>query len=201
MRQKMDRKYFFDQHAKEWDFTRHPEEDVRLERVVMLAEVQPGCAVLDVGTGTGVLIPHLLRAVGPNGRIVALDLSREMLNSARLKGFPCNVMLIEADVHDIPFHDADFDRVICNAALPHFHDRSRSLHEMVRVLRRGGILVISHPIGREAVNKLHREVGGPVEEDRVPQPDVMRTLLASAGLIEVDVIDEPEFYLARGRKP
>jgi hypothetical protein len=60
--------------------------------------------------------------------------------------------------------------------------------------------VISHPIGREAVNKLHREAGGPVEEDRVPTPKAMIALLEEAGLTQIQVVDEPEFYLARGRR-
>jgi len=197
----MDRQCFFDQHAKDWDSSRHAKEDFRLARVVALAQVQSGHAVLDVGTGTGVLVPHLLRTLGPAGRIAAIDLSAAMLETARHKGFPPNVTFSEADVHQIPFPNADFDRVICNAAFPHFADRARSLGEMIRVLRPGGILVISHPIGREAVNALHREAGGPVEEDRVPTANVMVTLLQGAALTDIGVIDEPEFYLVRGTKP
>ncbi len=197
----MDRPGFFDHHAPTWDADRHPDEDARLARVVTLAKVQTGQAVLDVGTGTGVLVPHLLRAVGSTGRIVAIDLSSEMLEVARQKGFPPSVTFLQADAHDLPLPDADFDRVICNAALPHFEDHTRSIREMVRVLRPRGILVISHPIGREAVNKLHREAGGPVEDDRVPAPEAMLALLQEAGLTEVWVIDEPEFYLASGRRP
>jgi ubiquinone/menaquinone biosynthesis C-methylase UbiE len=197
----MDKQRFFDHHAAAWDQSRHPEEDARLGRVVVLAEVESGHAVLDVGTGTGVLVPHLLRAIGPTGRIVAIDLSPGMLEVARQKVFPPHVTLLEADAHGLPLPDADFDRVICNAAFPHFEDRAQSVREMIRVLRSGGMLVISHPIGREAVNTLHREAGGPVEEDRVPTANVMVTLLQGAGLTDVRVIDEPEFYLARGTKP
>jgi len=196
----MDKQRFFDHHAGTWDESRHPEEDARLARVVALAEAMPGHAVLDVGTGTGVLVPHLLRAVGPAGKVAAIDVSAGMLEVARQKGFPANVDFQQADVRRIPFPEAAFDRVICNAAFPHFEDRAQSLREMIRVLRSGGILVISHPIGREAVNVLHREAGGPVEEDRVPAPSAMFALLENADLTDVWVIDEPEFYLARSRK-
>jgi len=197
----MDRPEFFDHHAASWDADRPPEEEASLARVVTLAEVQPGQAVLDVGTGTGVLIPHLLRAVGPTGRIVAVDLSPEMLEVAREKGFPSSVTFLETDVHRLPLPEAEFDRVICNAALPHFEDRAESIREMLRVLRSGGILVISHPIGREVVNRLHRDAGGPVQEDRVPPPEAMAARLQEAGLTEVWVVDEPEFFLAHGLKP
>lgn len=197
----MDRSGFFDHHAASWDAERHPEEDARLARVVALAEVRRGDAVLDVGTGTGVLVPHVLSMIGSAGRIVAIDLSPDMLQVARQKGFPPSVTLLEADVHHLPLPDGEFDRVICNAALPHFEDRAQCIREMMRVLRSGGILVISHPIGREAVNRLHREVGGPVEEDRVPPPEAMAALLREAGLTDVWIVDEPEFYLAKGSKP
>ncbi|MBE9565579.1 MAG: class I SAM-dependent methyltransferase [Proteobacteria bacterium] len=197
----MDRPEFFDQHAASWDADRPPEEEASLARVVTLAEVQSGQAVLDVGTGTGVLIPHLLRAVGPTGRIVAVDLSPEMLEVAREKAFPSSVTFLKTDVHRLPLPDAEFDRVICNAALPHFEDRAESIREMLRVLRSGGILVISHPIGREVVNRLHGDAGGPVQEDRVPPPEAMAARLQEAGLTEVWVVDEPEFFFGRGMKP
>lgn len=197
----MDRPGFFDHHAATWDADRHPEEDSRLARVVALAEVRPGHTVLDVGTGTGVLIPHLLRAVGPTGTIVAVDLSLGMLEAAREKRFPPNVIFHQADAHQLPFPEAEFDRVICNAVFPHFQDRRQSLREMKRVLRSGGILVVSHPIGREAVNKIHREAGGPVADDRVPGPGEMVALLREAGLTDMLALDEIRFYLVRALKP
>lgn len=197
----MDRQEFFDSRAKVWDSERDPQEDARLNRVVALAEVLWGQAVLDVATGTGVLIPHLLEAIGPSGRITGLDLSRGMLEMARRKAFPPNVTLVQANVHNIPLPETSFDRVICNAALPHFEDFPQSLKEMVRILKPGGVLVISFPIGREAVNKIHQNVGGAVKNHRVPMPEMMVEMLKQAGLIKIWVIDEPEFYLAFGKKP
>lgn len=197
----MDKRSFFDKHAERWDEGRRADEDRRLARVVELAEVRPGHRVLDVGTGTGVLVPHLLRAVGPGGTITGVDISPRMLRKAEEKRFPSQVVLQVADVHHLPFSDATFDRVICNAAFPHFEDKAGSLREMVRVLGNGGVLVISHPIGRAAVNALHREVGGAVAGDRVPPPEQMTVLLETAGLCEIEVVDEPEFFLARGRRP
>lgn len=196
----MGKSAFFDHHAPTWDANRPPEEQAKLLRVVELAEVQPGEVVLDVGTGTGVLVPHLLRALGPTGRVVAIDESAGMLEVARQKGFPPRVTFLQADVHDLPLPEAEFHRVICNAALPHFHDHAQSLREMTRVLRPGGLLVISHPIGREAVNARHREAGGAVAQDVVPSPEAMRALLQEVSLVEPRVVDEPEFYFVAARK-
>jgi SAM-dependent methyltransferase len=196
----VDRREFFDRHAAGWDSGRDRELAERLRRVVADAGAVRGETVLDVGTGTGVLVPSILERVGPTGRVLAFDLSLPMLVEARQRVGAANVVLVQADVHHLCAPDAAFDRVICNAAFPHFEDRERALGELLRVLRGGGVLVVSHPTGREAVNARHRAAGGPVGQDRVPGPQAMAELLRSVGLRGVAVIDEPEFYLARGTK-
>jgi len=196
----VNRREFFDHHAGGWEEGRGPNQEAGLRRVVAEARLARGQRVLDVGTGTGVLLPFILAAIGLEGRALAVDISRKMLEQAGTKGLPSNAALVEADAQHLCVMDGAFDRVICNAAFPHFDDRRLGLREMVRALRPNGLLVVSHPIGRAAVNARHRAAGGPVGEDRVPSPGDMASLLGGAGLAEVVVVDEPEFYLARGRK-
>lgn len=196
----MNRREFFDQLAPQWESDIPPDLAPRLVRVVELAELHEGHRVLDVGTGSGVLIPYLLQKVGTRGVVVAMDISREMLRQAARKRFSPNVSLVLGDMHRAGLRDAAFDRVICNAVFPHFEDKERALSEAWRVLRGGGMLVISHPIGREAVNRLHAQ-HHPVAEDRVPSAEKMSALLTRLGWKQVEVIDEPQFYLARASKP
>jgi ubiquinone/menaquinone biosynthesis C-methylase UbiE len=197
----VNRRDFFERHAAKWDRERAGDLDGRLARVVAVAALSPGQRVLDVGSGTGVLIPHLRRAVGPDGFVVAIDFALGMLSQAKAKGLGARALLAQASVADLPFAAGDFDAVTCNAAFPHFPDRRRALAEMARVLRPGGRLAISHPIGRAAVEAIHRSAGGPVEHDALPDADGMRALLAEAGLRLADLIDEPEFFVALADKP
>jgi len=196
----MSRREFFDRHAAGWESESVPDLDERLRRVVWLAKVRVGHWVLDVGTGTGMLIPHLTDAAGIAGRVVAFDTSLAMLREARQKTGGRGWLLVQADAQRIPVCDAQFHRVVCNAALPHFEDRERALREMYRALVPSGIIIVSHPIGREAVNARHRAAGEAVAEDRVPAADEMVRLMEGVGFRAVSVVDEPDFYLARGQK-
>lgn len=90
--------------------------------------------------------------------------------------------------------------VVCNATFPHLPDKPRALAEMARMLKPGGYLVISHATGREVVNRRHREVGGVVAHDELPDASEMRLLLAGAGLEDVWVDDETDHYLATARR-
>jgi ubiquinone/menaquinone biosynthesis C-methylase UbiE len=197
----MNRKHLFSRLAHKWDEMRRPDMAARLERVIRAARLRAGQQVLDVGTGTGVLVPLMLKMVGKQGRIVGLDFSHAMLARARAKGFPYNVTFIQRDIQKTRLPAESFHRVICNAAMPHFPDKQAAVNEMARLLRPGGLLVVSHPIGRKAVRRLHREMGRSMAKDLVPTPRQLERLFCKARLQTAAIIDDPDFYLALARKP
>lgn len=191
---------FFDACAERWDREEAPDIQAKLVRVVELSRLAPGSRVLDVGTGTGVLIPCLLERIGPEGSVVAIDISAAMLEKARAKCQSEQVRFELADIHCTGMPDAGFDAVFCNAVFPHFDDKPLALAECARLLRPGGVLTISHPIGREAVNRIHAEAGGAVGEDRIPPNGQIQAWLKEAGFSQVEVVDEREFHFIRAVK-
>jgi ubiquinone/menaquinone biosynthesis C-methylase UbiE len=108
--------------------------------------------VLDVATGTGRLPLVLLEQPVFQGRIVGIDLSRKMLAVAagKLKDYPNRVSLLHNPAEYLPFPDDTFDLVTCLEALEFMMHPHVVLHEMVRVLRPGGLLVITNRQGRHA---------------------------------------------------
>ncbi len=94
---------FFDRLAPGWDAAERPDIGERLERVVREAGIAPGMRVLDVGCGTGVIIPFLLNALQGTGGVTAVDISPGMLEVARGKGFPDCVRFVLADVTEADF--------------------------------------------------------------------------------------------------
>jgi ubiquinone/menaquinone biosynthesis C-methylase UbiE len=103
----------------------------------------PRSGVLDIGTGTGAMLPVFS---GAAGLTVALDNSEAMLERAdELCRRDCleNIHLCRADVRELPFAGASFDAVNCAMVLQHVEDPQAALHEMGRVLRPGGPLVVT----------------------------------------------------------
>lgn len=194
----MNHREFFDRAAVEWDTLEVEETHTRLREIMAELSIEPGSAVLDVGSGTGVLMPLLLEATDGEGQIVALDFSGEMLSRAQAKGHP--VAYVQGDAQRLPFPAETFDWVICNAVFPHFPDKRRALGETSRVLREGGRLVICHTASRQAINEFHRSVGGVVAHDTIPDEKAMQQMLREVGLGEVKVRDEPDRYLALGQR-
>lgn len=104
--------------------------------------------VLDVATGTGRLPLALLDSPHFQGRVIALDLSRKMLNKAseKLNTYGKRVSLIWGPAENLPFPDNSFDVVTCLEALEFMINRRVVLQEIVRVLRPGGQLLLSNRI-------------------------------------------------------
>jgi demethylmenaquinone methyltransferase/2-methoxy-6-polyprenyl-1,4-benzoquinol methylase len=154
----MNRKEYFNEAAETWDRRFVTTElTAFLENLVPTFNIKPGQKVLDVGTGTGVLIPFLIQAVGPSGRITAIDNSERMLEICRRKYshfHNITIRLQDAEKLDLP--SGSFDFVTCFGLFPHLEDKERALHEMSRVLRNGGKLVIAHSLSSEEIKAHHR---------------------------------------------
>jgi ubiquinone/menaquinone biosynthesis C-methylase UbiE len=186
---------YFDQLAPTWDKEFAPERLTCLGNIVKELGIKPGYYVLDIGSGTGVLLPSLITAVGDEGKILALDFSVEMLIQAQAKNFPPIVGLAQADVLAIPMADSSVDLAICNSAFPHFDDKARALREIARVLKNNGRLVICHTMSREMLNQLHQSIGGAVANDLLPDESQLRALIEQAGLKLTHFEDNLERYL------
>jgi ubiquinone/menaquinone biosynthesis C-methylase UbiE len=112
----------------------------------------PAPLVLDVATGTGRLQRALMRQPAFRGRIIGLDLSRRMLREAvkRTAQFADRLTYIWQDARELPFDDDIFDAVACLEALEFTPKPREVLGEVVRVLRPGGVLLVTNRIGRDA---------------------------------------------------
>jgi SAM-dependent methyltransferase len=115
-------------------------------------ELVPAPLVLDVATGTGRLPRALLRQPPFEGRVIGLDLSRRMLREAvrRTAQFGDRLTFIWQDASQLPFEDDTFDAVTCIEAMEFVPDPHQVLEELVRVLRPGGVLLVTNRVGPDA---------------------------------------------------
>ena len=192
---------YFDRHASSWDeMLKYGEKVPELTEVVNWFRLADGYSILDIGTGTGILLPLLKEAISKEGKLIAIDFSFKMIEMAKLRQCLGDKFLINADVESLPFQSDLFDRIICFSAFPHFHNKARALLEMVRVLKSGGTLFITHLKSVEELNQFHRQLGGPVAHDCLPHPVRIEELLKDAGLYKISIINQPGKFLAQGSK-
>jgi demethylmenaquinone methyltransferase/2-methoxy-6-polyprenyl-1,4-benzoquinol methylase len=109
-------------------------------RAARVSGLAPGGSALDVACGSGKLTAELARIAGPQGRVIGLDFSPQMLQVAR-RDHP-GVEFIEGDALTLPFDDASFDASTIAFGLRNLADPVKGLREMLRVVRRGGRSVV-----------------------------------------------------------
>jgi ubiquinone/menaquinone biosynthesis C-methylase UbiE len=147
---KQDIQTIYDRHAKHYDFyvTLYRLIGFRFAayrvRVVELLRLQPGDCVVELGCGTGLNFPLLMERIGPEGRVVGVDLSPEMLAYARERvaraGWQ-NVELVQADMAAYDFPNR-VNRVLSTGALGYLTEYERVLERASKSLVAGGRLVI-----------------------------------------------------------
>jgi len=111
-----------------------------------LGPIYPGEAVLDIGCGTGFDTLAAARLVGPEGRVVGIDVSAEMIGKARANLALLDMQNVSFQVgaaESLPFPDNDFDVVISNGVFNLTLDKAKALQEAHRVLKPGGRLLLA----------------------------------------------------------
>ncbi|HHX73535.1 MAG TPA: class I SAM-dependent methyltransferase [Firmicutes bacterium] len=191
---------YFNAMAEQWDsMVAHDAE--KITAILALVKIPAGSRILDVGTGTGVMIPYLCGCAGPESEITAVDEAEKMIAVAKKKYSCCpNVRFIAGDVLKIPLPAAYFDCIMCYSMFPHFKDKQAAVKKLSTYLKKGGSFVIAHSQSREAINNLHQKAGRQVKDDRLPPLDIIRSYYHAAGLEITGQVDDDRMFVVIGRK-
>ena len=193
----MSRQAYFNQLADSWDKRFQTEAlSTFIEQLVPTFGLLPGQKILDVGTGTGILIPFLLKAVGPTGQISAIDYAEKMVKICKAKyAHLPNVTVTVQQVEKLDFQSQTFDAVTCFGLFPHIENKEEALRQMNRVLKTNGKLIIAHALSRAEIKAHHHNASSVVAHDELPTAAVMEKLLTQAGFGKIHVIEKPGQYL------
>ena len=158
----------------------------------VLAKLQPGETVLDLGSGGGIDVLLSAKRVGPTGKAYGLDMTDEMLALAeenKLKSGLKNVEFLKGEIENIPLPADTVDVIVSNCVINLSGDKDRVLREAFRVLKPGGRFAISDVVVRGEVPRDIRKsmelwvgcVAGALSEREY------REKLAAAGFESVDI--------------
>jgi ubiquinone/menaquinone biosynthesis C-methylase UbiE len=192
-------KDFFNARAAIWDEKIAEQDPSKLAAMAARLAIQPGDAVLDVGSGTGIFIPYLLDKIAPSGSLVCLDFAERMLETARSKGFQGNIRYVCAPVEESGLQNDCFDAVVCYSVFPHFEDKPKALSEVNRMLKRGGHLFICHTSSRHHINEIHRS-SPEVSDHLFPENDEVYRMLWTTGFRNIEIADGVDNYLVSADK-
>jgi len=112
----------------------------------MLAHLEPGQVVLDLGSGAGLDVLLSARRVAPGGHAYGVDMTDEMLqvaNANRTKAGIGNATFLKGSIEAIPLPDASVDVVISNCVINLAEDKGAVIAEAFRVLRPGGLFAVA----------------------------------------------------------
>ncbi|MDR3005519.1 MAG: class I SAM-dependent methyltransferase [Acidovorax sp.] len=136
--------------------------------VVQQLQIAPGMQVLDAGCGPGRITLPLARAVGPQGRVLAVDLQPAMLELVRSKAHSEGLAQVQTQAAALGRGELPqglFDRAVMAAVLGEIPDRQAVLHDLFASLRPGGLLAVAelvfdpHFQRRSVVEQLARNAG------------------------------------------
>jgi SAM-dependent methyltransferase len=133
-----------------------PTVDRKFERIVAALRAHLPCrSLLDAGCGDGRYF-HVIAADPPTERLVGCDISERILATARETAARVGLSpeLVRANIESLPFEDESFDVVLCTQVLEHLLSPGEGVRELARVLRPGGVLLLSVDHARNTVTRV-----------------------------------------------
>ena len=164
---------------------------------VALASLQPGQAVLDLGSGAGLDCLLAAQQVGPQGSVIGVDFTQEMIDRATENAAKLghdNVSFRLGDIEALPLEDESMDVLISNCVINLAPDKDAVFREAYRVMRPGGRLMVadillSRPATEEEMHDMSLRTG--CISGSLPAEEYAAKVRA-AGFQEVGVSDRPE---------
>ena len=196
----MDDREFFDKIAGTWDENEVLSTPIKINQVLDYFDLHENQDILDLGTGTGVLLPFITQRIGEKGKILAVDFSEGMLSQAKRKysnltPIP-SFMNLDFENDLIP---GQFDRIILYCVYPHLHSPVETLKWLEKVnLKEEGLISIAFPTGPDFINNIHKERHS--DSDILPSAEILTQNLVSNGLDAYVASDSEECYVVNIRK-
>jgi len=176
-------KDYFNQKASEWDeIAKHDERKVSY--IIDALGIMKSDTVLDIGCGTGVLIPFLHDKCKS---VLAIDEAEKMIEVAAKKHGFQNVEFQAVSFESIT---GQFDKIIMYSMFPHFADQAAAIKHAAGLLKRGGKLTVAHSQSRKEINDLHEGM-----DATLPDADGFATLFKKAGLKNILAVDNAEMFV------
>lgn len=163
-----------------------------IEKLSVNAATGPETLVLDIATGTGRLPVALLSNMQFAGRVIGIDISRGMLKQAslKLKQYGSRAVLLNHPALTLPFPDGIFEVVSCLETIELLPDTDAHLSEFYRVMRPGGILLVSRNTGEWGIR------------GKVCPAEIFSSQLSAAGFEKIEITPWWKWFdLVWARKP
>ena len=177
-------------------------------RTIELASLPIGSRVLDVCCGTGASALPAAEVIGPTGKVIGIDLAKQLLELARIKAVQRRLENMEFEVGDmlsLRFPAASFDAVICVFGIFFVPDMAKAVSELWSRVRPGGKLAVttwasnfckpaSDAFWRSIKNvrpDLHK---GFNPWDRIDSPESLRAVFDQAGIASPTITREGRLH-------
>jgi len=198
---KVSHRHFFDNQAATWHDNISNVDIDKLNQIFLNKIPVLGGPILDVGSGTGILIPILSKLNKKLFPVYELDLSMKMLIKNReYHRFQSAIEYTQADVRDIPFKPNCFCSILSFASFAHFRSKDQVIDEFWRILSPGGTLVILHLMGHDNLNKMHKRAGSVVKDDLLPPINKLVSTLEHKKFRIIHEEDNDDIFLLIAQK-